>query len=100
MDAEAQFEELADALALRGVERAKMMGYPSLKHRGKLIACLSRDDDAMIFKLPSEAVRDDALALEGAHLFDPMGGRPMKEWVAVPSDHADRWPELADAALA
>jgi hypothetical protein len=45
-------------------------------------------------RLPRSAV----LALEGAHLFDPMGGRPMKEWVQVPAAHADEWPRLAELA--
>ena len=40
-----------------------------------------------------------ALALSGAHLFDPSGTRPMKEWVVVPSDHADAWLGLAREAL-
>lgn len=100
MDGEARFEELAETLVeLRGVERVKMMGYPSLKHRGKLLACFVRDEDTMVFKLPSPAEREAALALEGAHLFEPMAGRPMKEWVAVPASAADRWADLADQAL-
>lgn len=100
MDGEAQFEELAETLVeLRGVERVKMMGYPALKHRGRLLACFARDEEAMVFKLPDQAQRDAALALEGAHPFEPMTGRPMKEWVAVPSSAADRWGDLADQAL-
>ena len=43
--------------------------------------------------------RTEALALSGSHLFDPMGGgRPMKEWVEVSSEHASQWFELAQAA--
>lgn len=100
MDAEALFEELAETLVeLRGVERVKMMGYPALKHRGKLLACFARDEEAMIFKLPDPAEREAALALEGAHLFGPMAGRPMKEWVAVPASSGDRWADLADQAI-
>ena len=40
-----------------------------------------------------------ALALEGAHLFEPMAGRQMKEWVVVPKQHSDEWPGPADAAM-
>jgi hypothetical protein len=54
----------------------------------------------MVFKLPDAAQREQALALDGAALFDPgERGRPFKEWVAVPHTHADRWPALADQAL-
>jgi hypothetical protein len=52
-----------------------------------------------VFKLPDEEARERALALGGAHHFDPAGGRPMKEWVVVPEVHADLWPELAHLAL-
>ena len=52
----------------------------------------------MIFKLSGQAHKD-ALALSGAHLFEPMAGRPMKEWVEVPAEHAPQWPGLARAAL-
>jgi TfoX/Sxy family transcriptional regulator of competence genes len=100
MDAEARFAEIVDdVLARHGdVEKAQMMGMPSLKRNGKLVAGLWKE--AMAFKLPDEAERKKALALKGAALFDPGGrGRPFKEWVAVPAEHADRWPELAEQAL-
>ena len=54
----------------------------------------------MVFKLPDAEARGRALELDGAHLFDPMGGRPMKEWVQVPAAHVERWTELAVLALA
>ena len=48
----------------------------------------------------ARAAAQQALALDGAALFDPGGrGRPFKEWVAVPHTHADHWPALADQAL-
>jgi TfoX/Sxy family transcriptional regulator of competence genes len=100
MDAQVRFDEIADdILAGNGdVERTQMMGMPSLKRNGKLFAGLWKD--AMAFKLPDEAAREQALKLDGATLFDPGGrGRPFKEWVAVPPAHADRWSELADQAL-
>jgi hypothetical protein len=54
---------------------------------------------SMVFKLTDATLRQQALALSGAHPFDPMGGRPMKEWVVVPATQAQRWPELAHAAV-
>ena len=100
MDASARFEEIVDdVLARHGdVERTQMMGMPSLKRNGKLVAGLWKE--TMAFKLADAAEREQALALEGAALFDPgERGRPFKEWVAVPSAHADRWLELTEKAL-
>lgn len=100
MDAQLEYDTLADALAnALPVSRSRMFGMPCLKtSRSKAFAGLYRD--AMVFKL-SEPERSAALALEGAHLFDPGAmGRPMKEWVVVPHVHADRWEDFAQAALA
>ena len=75
----------------------KMFGMPCLKNNGKAFAGFYQD--AMVFKLPVPQ-HTEALALSGARLFDPSGrGRPMKEWVEVPVEHASRWLELARAAL-
>jgi hypothetical protein len=103
MDPQARYEQLVDDLLARNadVETAKMMGMPCIKRGGKLVAGFWAAESAMTFKLPDVAEREAALALEGAGLFDPSGrGRPMKEWVAVPTAHADEWPRLAEQALA
>jgi hypothetical protein len=103
VDGEARFEALCDDLLARnaGLERTKMMGMPSLKLNGKLVAGFTAAEDAMVFKLADADARGHALTLDGAHLFDPGGrGRPMKVWVVVPPAHAARWLALADAALA
>jgi hypothetical protein len=74
-----------------------MFGMPCLKYDGKMFAGYYKG--AMTFKLTGLA-HAEALALPGARLFDPSGrGRPMKEWVEVPADHSDRWPEFGDEAL-
>ena len=75
----------------------KMFGMPSVNIGGK--ACAGLYQEAMVFKLGGEA-HASALALQGAHLFDPSGmGRAMKEWVVVPVAHSARWPELGRHAL-
>src|ERR687887_417185 len=104
MDPQARYEEIADDLAAKNddVALGQMMGMPAIKRGGKMIGGFARDEGAMVFKLPEEVARTAALQLEGAHLFDPSGGRraPMKEWVVVrrrtptvgptsPSRHSD-----------
>ena len=55
----------------------------------------------MVFKLKlASDAHSNALSLDGAQLFDPSGkGRPMKEWVQLPYEYADRWGEFAKAAV-
>jgi hypothetical protein len=102
MDGLARYDEIVDDLLHRHgeAERTQMMGMPCVKATGKLVLGYSASEDAMVFKLLDEAAREQALALEGAHLFDPSRqGRPMTKWVAVPPAHADEWPRLADQAI-
>jgi hypothetical protein len=100
MDPRERFDEIADdAVARNGdVELSQMMGMPALKRGGKLWVGFWKGE--MVFKLVDQAEREQALALAGAHLFDPgERGRPMKEWVSVPRTHEREWPKLAERAL-
>jgi|ERR671922_1933613 hypothetical protein len=102
MDARARYDEIVDDLLHRHgeAERTQMMGMPCVKASGKLALGYSASDDSMVFKLTDDAAREQALTLEGAHLFDPSRqGRPMAKWVAVPPAHADEWSRLAETAL-
>jgi hypothetical protein len=96
-DANTTYDAVADDLVTAGATRARMFGMPSLKIGGKAFAGYSQG--ALVVKLRGEA-HAQALALAGATLFDPMGGRPMKEWVVIPPEHADRWAEFGHMALA
>lgn len=92
----AEYDAIAAALTKKGsVEASQMFGMPTLKVKGKAFAGLFKD--AMVFKLKG-VHHAAALALSGAKLFDPMGGRPMKEWVQVPKQHASAWVKLAERA--
>ena len=100
MDAKARYEKLVDDLCARNddVDPSQMMGMPCVKRNGKMVAGLTRG--SMVFKLPDPDAHARALALEGAHLFDPSGeGRPFKQWVVVPEAHASDWESLAQEAL-
>jgi hypothetical protein len=94
------YEEVVDDLVARNadVQATKMMGMPSLKANGKLFAGFVESEKAMVFKLPDATERERTLGLKGAHLFEPMKGRQMKEWIVVPEAHAGKWPALAARA--
>ena len=54
--------------------------------------------DAMTFKLgPGDLER--ARGLTGVEAFEPVKGRPMKEWVLVPLAESKRWSDLAERAF-
>ena len=95
----ARFDQLLDELSSElDIVGASMFGMPSMKRRGgKAFAGLYGED--MVFKLEGEA-HTAALVLEGAHLFEPMAGRPMKAWVQVPPTHETQWADLARKAEA
>lgn len=99
-DGLALLDELADDLEAAAVafERSQMFGSPGfrLPGKGKFFATLVSGEE-MIFKLHG-AMHASALELDGAHLFEPMPGRPMKQWVQVPSVHRGKYLELATAA--
>ncbi|GAA5015449.1 hypothetical protein [Kitasatospora paranensis] len=94
-----RYAEIAEELTARGVSRATMFGMPCLKdaagkafaglHQGELVCRLGRDSPALA----------EALRLPGAHLFDPVGGRPMQDWACIPPGAAAHWDNYAEAAL-
>lgn len=95
--AQALYEKIANELgAKRGAVASNMFGMPTMKINGKAFA--GSVNNAMTFKLTG-AAHKKALGLKGAKLFDPMGGRPMKEWVQVPLAHSKEWTRLAEKAL-
>ncbi|MFI5956112.1 hypothetical protein [Cryptosporangium sp. NPDC051539] len=100
MDPDEYFGDIVDDLAPQGVRPGRMFGRQALKFEDKVLAVYHRDD--MVFKLGSGTPpHAEALSLAGAELFDPSGkGRPFKDWVKVPADHADRWADYASASLA
>jgi hypothetical protein len=91
-------EVVAELVTTAPVKSGKMFGMPCLKHNESGKAFAGYYEETMVFKLTGEQ-HGKALRLWGAHLFDPMGSRPMKQWVAVPAEHASRWAELAREAL-
>ena len=77
-------------------QQSQMFGKPCFKIKGK--AFMSLFENEVVFKLTGQA-HTEALSFDGSRRFDPSGkNRPMKEWVQVPFDYADKWPEFAREA--
>jgi TfoX/Sxy family transcriptional regulator of competence genes len=74
----ALFDEVAPRDA--PVERRKMFGYPAAFVHGNMFAGLHQD--RLVMRLP-EGDRAEFMALPGAMAFEPMPGRPMKEYVVA-----------------
>lgn len=82
--------------AIEMAEKGQMFGKPCYKISGKAFVCFFQDE--MVFKLSGDSHKN-ALALDGAQLFDPSGkGRAMKAWVQVPFVFEDQWAQLAVCA--
>lgn len=58
-----------------------MFGYPALFANGNMFA--GTYQDKIVVRLP-EAERSELLKLKDAGAFEPMPGRPMKEYAVVP----------------
>lgn len=63
-------------------ERRKMFGYPAAFVHGNMFTGLHGSN--WIVRLPDDA-REELLTREGASVFSPMPGRPMAEYVVVPT---------------
>lgn len=96
-EARERFDEVIDHLMVeRDVVRAPLFGLPAAKVVGGK-AFVGMFGDGIVAKLGGDD-HAAALALDGAGLFDPMGGRPMREWVVIPFAHADTWDAYVRAA--
>src|SRR5260221_9270821 len=73
------------------VVRKPMFGYPALFLNGNMFA--GTFQDKVVARL-AEADRDKALQ-SGVERFEPMPGRPMKEYIVIPSDDVTKPAALA-----
>ena len=98
MCAEKQFEQLTKHLTeIKDVVLSQMFGKQCLKVKGKAFLALHRK--SLVFKLSGDAHKK-ALSQKGAVLWDPSGkGRPMKEWIAIPTDNLSNAQVFANHAL-
>ena len=83
-------EDTPDAKAgnMFGKECFKINGKPFLVYYDQCIVCKLRDE-----------LHTEVLGLAGTQLFDPSKkNRPMREWIQIPYDYADRWAAFAGAS--
>jgi len=72
---------------------------PCVKRSGRVVFGLSRT--GMVFKLTDPETHARALAVPGAHLFDPSErGEVFRQWVVAPPECSDEWEPLAAEAVA
>ena len=89
--AEILFTELTTEIP--GAIPGKMFGALCMKMpNGKSAAMFWKDH--IVVKLQGDSLLE-ALQLSGAKLFEPMEGRPMKEWIQIPYKHKDHWKTFA-----
>ncbi len=94
------YDDIVDAITAWHEEArpSKVFGMPCVKRAGRVVFGLSRT--GMVFKLTDPDTHARALAVPGAHLFDPSGrGEVFRQWVVVPPEQADEWEGLAYDAL-
>ena len=65
---------------IQDVEHRKMFGFPAAFFHGNMFASLF--NDSLIVRLPPN--EREAMSVLGGRPFEPMAGRPMREYVAVP----------------
>lgn len=75
----ATFERIMAGMPM--AESRKMFGYPAAFANGQMFASLFGDN--FILRLP-DAEREAFIHKHGTHLFEPMPGQPMREYVVVP----------------
>jgi hypothetical protein len=93
--AEEYFAKLAEEIP--NVKKGKMFGALCIKTpNGKSAAMIWKDD--IVVKLNGESFKE-AMKLDGAKQFEPMDGRPMKEWVQIPFKHKDLWKIYAKVSV-
>jgi TfoX/Sxy family transcriptional regulator of competence genes len=81
--------------SLPGVQPKKMFGYPAAFVNGNMFSSLFQS--SMILRL-SEQDRTACASRFGARLFEPMPGRPMREYIEVP-ERMLKSPNLLDTWL-
>jgi hypothetical protein len=90
-DAEIFFTQLIKDLP--DVKPGKMFGSLCMKTPNEKAGAMLWHDNIVV-KLAGDSF-SEALDLNGSKVFEPMEGRPMKEWVQIPFVHQNEWKRFA-----
>jgi hypothetical protein len=95
------YDDIVDAITAwhPHCRASKLFSMPCVKRGGRVVFGLSRT--GMVFKLTDPQAHARALAVHGAHLFDPSGrgNTTFRQWVVVPPEQAGEWEALAYEAV-
>lgn len=94
------YQAICTSLTARDTDivEGKMMRSPGLKYKGKVFAFYN--EEQMGFRLGKQFDPETVHLQEWEWLSPFKTKPPMKAWYLIPAAHADRWPELAQLALA
>jgi hypothetical protein len=83
-----QHKAVLDSLLLHlpGVVAGRMFGYPAYYVNGKLFACVY--GQGVGIKVPAK-VADSLAGRKGIVRFQPLGRRPMKEWIQINRERSE-----------
>ena len=94
------YDDIVDAITTwhPDCRSSRVFGMPCVKRSGRVVFGFSRT--GVVFKLTDHTTHAGALAVPGAHLFDPSGrGEVFRQWVVVPPERSDEWAPLAAEAV-
>jgi len=95
-----RYDDIVDAITTWNPDcrASQVFGMPCVKRSGRVVFGLSRT--GMVFKLTDPDAHARALAVPGAHLFDPSEqGEPFRQWVVIPPERDDEWEPFAAEAV-
>ncbi len=92
---EEHFHKIAAAMPDSKV--GHMFGALCIKNNhGKSFVMMWKDE--LVVKL-NKTEGDNVLRLKGTKYFEPMEGRPMKEWIQIPAHYSGQWKGLAEKSF-
>ena len=92
------FDEIASRMTEHeGVEISTMMGSPCLRYHGEFMTMMFDKADSLIVKVSADRVNE--LIEEGVGNEFNYTGKRFKEWVLIPLEFEDQYPDLVYEAM-